>query len=81
MSDRQDNYTREVLKAETIPTENGGRIPVELISSIEDDEPAPLFSVEVDGVEWFITENVAHASVLFQMMKDHLNEYMHYKSV
>ena len=73
--------TREVLKADKIPTENGGAIPIELIESREADEPAPLYSVDVDGVEWFITESPMHGQVLFELMKDHITEYMHYKSL
>ena len=35
--------------------------------------------IEVDGVKWVETENRVHAAVLFNLMADHLTEYMHYE--
>ena len=33
----------------------------------------------VDGVEWVRTTNLIHAATLFNMMCDHLGEYMFYQ--
>lgn len=38
-----------------------------------------LYSVEVDGVQWFQTAAIHHAIVLFEMMEEHLEEYFHYE--
>lgn len=55
----------------------GGQLPVRLLSeSVEDGE---MYSVEIDGVGWFVSANPMHAAVLFHMMVDHITEYMHYK--
>ncbi len=34
--------------------------------------------ISVDGVEWLRTANMTHAAVLFNMMAEHLTEYMTY---
>jgi len=34
--------------------------------------------ISVDNVEWLRTDNKVHAAVLFNMMADHLPEYMNY---
>lgn len=34
--------------------------------------------ISVDGVEWCRTGNQMHAAVLFNMMAEHLTEYMTY---
>jgi hypothetical protein len=34
--------------------------------------------ISVDNVEWLRTDNKVHAAVLFNMMAEHLPEYMNY---
>ena len=53
--------------------EQGATIP---ISISETDEG---FVIDIDGVKWCKTENRVHASVLFNMMAEHITEYMHYE--
>ena len=57
----------------------GGEIPISLIR--EKDEEGEFFSIEIDGVLWLQTESRMHAVVLFEIMKDHLTEYMHYEKI
>ena len=38
------------------------------------------YTVSVDGVEWVKTSNMVHSVVMFEMMKDHITEYMHYEA-
>ena len=37
------------------------------------------YRVEIDGVEWLTVSNQMHAIVLFEMMRKHISEYMHYE--
>ena len=55
----------------------GGTIPITLIRDV--DEEGEFFTIEIDGVEWCGSPNKIHAIVLFEMMKDHITEYMNYK--
>lgn len=48
-------------------------IPVHL--NIEND----TFIVDIDGVEWVRTDNNVHATILYNMIADHITEYMHYE--
>lgn len=57
----------------------GGEIPISLTR--EKDEEGEFFSIEIDGVLWLQTESRMHAVVLFEIMKDHLTEYMHYEKI
>lgn len=41
----------------------------------------PYWYVCVDGVEWLQTKNQMHAVVLYNMMIDHLTEFMKYEKV
>jgi hypothetical protein len=36
--------------------------------------------ITIDGVEWVRTGNYVHATVLYNMISDHITEYMHYES-
>ena len=36
--------------------------------------------ITIDGVEWVKTENYVHATVLYNMISEHITEYVHYKS-
>jgi hypothetical protein len=51
----------------------GIKIPISV------DELDGVNIISVDGVEWVKTENKVHAAVLFNMIADHLTEYMQYK--
>ncbi len=55
----------------------GGEIPIRIIEKKTDE--GILYSVEIDGVEWFCIQNRVHVAVLFNLMKDHITEYMHYE--
>ncbi len=57
----------------------GGAIPITLIKDNDDD--GIFFSINIDGVEWLYTENKTHAVVMFEMMKDHITDYMNYKKI
>ena len=35
--------------------------------------------ITVDGVAWTETENPVHAAVLYELLRDHLAEYMTYR--
>lgn len=54
----------------------GGEIPI-VLYDIEDDEGI-FYTIEIDDVEWLATTNQTHAVVMFEMMKDHITEYMNY---
>lgn len=54
----------------------GGEIPIVLYDN-EDDEGI-FYTIEIDDVEWLATTNQTHAVVMFEMMKDHITEYMNY---
>lgn len=57
--------------------EKGDTIPINLLEFEEEDEL--LYSMDIDGVEWVVTENKVHAVVMFEMMTEHITEYMHYE--
>ena len=72
----------KLLRVEQIPTENGGQIPISLKAAAAPGDPEkPFYTIDIDGVTWVETDNQTHGIVLFEMMKDHITEYMHYKSV
>lgn len=55
----------------------GGKIQIVLDENY--DEEGAYYNIYVDGVCWLETENGMHATVLFEMMKDHITEYVHYE--
>lgn len=57
--------------------EKGDTIPINLLEF--EDEGELLYSIDIDGVEWVVTENRTHAIILFEMMAEHITEYMHYE--
>lgn len=65
----------ELLKREFINIQ-GGSIPIELYRYTEPEEE--YYIILVDGVEWLDTDSRTHAAVLFQMMQEHVTEYMNY---
>ncbi len=66
----------EELRKELLQID-GGEIPITL--SRDSDDDGIFFIIDIDGVEWLTTENEIHAAVIFEMMKDHITEYMNYK--
>ena len=56
------------------------RLPVRL-TKIEHagEDGEDVFFVEVDGVDWVATTNLAHAIPLFDMIRDHIAAYYHYE--
>lgn len=57
----------------------GGEIPIVLYGH-EDDEDI-FYTIEIDDVEWLSTTNQTHAVVMFELMKDHITEYMYYEKI
>ena len=55
--------------------EAGNTIPIKI--SREGEERI----ITIDGVEWVRTNNITHAAVLFNMMREHITEYMTYKKM
>lgn len=39
------------------------------------------YIIAIDGVEWLQTQNEMHAAVLFELLKDHVTQYVHYEKV
>ncbi len=66
----------KVVKEEKIKI-NGGEIPIRLC--LDNDDEGEFYAINIDGVEWLVTETQMHASVLFNMMREHITEYMHYE--
>ncbi len=64
--------------------ENGDLVDIKIPIVLEKDIKGSdeCFIISVDGVEWVnIKNNVMHAIVLFEMMKDNLTEYMKYSNL
>lgn len=55
--------------------ENGDTIPIKV------EEIDGIHMISVDGIDWVATENYVHATIIFNMMADHLTEYMNYTKV
>ncbi len=55
----------------------GGEIPIVLY--LDSDADGEFYFIEIDGIEWVAVDNQMHATVLFNMMKDHITEYVHYE--
>ena len=64
----------EILRQDNLAI-HGGTIPITL-SKI-----GKKYRVDIDGVEWFCIENQNHAVILYQMMLEHITEYMHYEKL
>lgn len=59
-------------RIETFKTPSGKEIPVK-VEQVGDEH-----IISIDGVEWVRTKNKMHATVLFEMIVDHITEYMSY---
>lgn len=66
----------EEVRRERIKIE-GGEIDIVLLR--DEDPNGEYFLIEVDGVRWLYSDSKIHAIVLFEMMKEHLREYVGYK--
>jgi hypothetical protein len=66
----------QIVKIEKIKI-TGGEIPITLY--LDEDQDGKYYTISIDGVEWVTVESQMHAVVLFNMMKDHITEYMHYE--
>jgi hypothetical protein len=63
----------EIDGGETMLSETS--IPITL--SKQGDE----FVVSIDSVEWVRTENSVHASILYEVLRENVTEYMEYKAL
>ena len=66
----------KIVRTEEIKI-TGGEIPITLCQ--DKDQEGEFYTIDIDGVEWVTVESQMHAAVLFNMMKDHITEYMHYE--
>lgn len=66
------------LRRESIEIK-GGEIPIILYNN--EDEEGIFYTIEIDGVEWIEIDNRTHAIVMFEMMKDHITDYMNYTKI
>lgn len=58
---------------DVVINDKGDTIPVSV------DEENGTHVIRIDGVEWVRTDNYMHATVLFNMISEHITEYVHYK--
>ena len=72
----QEKTSVKELRKEII---EAGDLKLPIILTEQRDGDGIFYGVEIDGVEWFITESSMHAVVMFEMLKDHVTEYMHYE--
>lgn len=73
-----------ILQSSVIDTGNkdGLKLPLKLYARKAAADPAHIYyETELDGVSWFTTESQMHAIVLYNMLKGHVMEYMHYKAL
>lgn len=68
-----------VLREEKIKVYEGFEIPITLEGEEIDGDME--FTIYIDNVYWVTLENQVHAVVLFELMKDHITEYMHYEKI
>ena len=54
---------------------DGGTIPIEVR------EENGTHIITVDGVEWLRSDSYMHSTILFNLMSEHLTEYMQYKKI
>lgn len=68
-----------VLREEKVKVYDGFEIPITLEGEEIDGDME--FTIYIDNVYWVTLENQVHAVVLFELMKDHITEYMHYEKI
>ncbi len=66
MNEREENIVID---------EEGNTIPIKIRKENEE------YIVTIDGVEWVRTKNITHATILFNMMYEHITEYMTYRKI
>ena len=54
-------------------------LPIELEETILNEEES-YYIVLIDGVEWFTSHSKMHAIILYELLKDHVTDFMHYES-
>ena len=57
----------------------GLNLPIELEETILNEEES-YYIVLIDGVEWFTSHSKMHAIILYELLKDHVTEFMHYEN-
>lgn len=80
MIEDTDGHRDEIVKTDTMAIP-GGLLPVELheYRLRDGDEDSHGFYITVDGVEWCDCDAEHHALILFEMIRKHATEYMHYE--
>lgn len=68
-----------VLREEKVKVYDGFEIPITLEGEEIDGDME--FTIYIDNVYWVTLENQVHAVVLFELMRDHITEYMHYEKI
>lgn len=71
-----------LLRQEQIKIYDGFEIPITLEGTSHlspKNEEIENYSIYIDGVHWVTVSNRVHVVVLFELMKDHITEYMHYE--
>lgn len=70
-----------ILKQDILKGTKDITIKLEKITEdlLEDEEP--YYMVSIDGVIWFDTELMVHATVIYELLKDHITEYYHYEKI
>jgi hypothetical protein len=58
---------------DVVINDKGDTIPVSV------NEENGTHVIKIDGVEWVRTDNYMHATVLLNMISEHITEYVHYK--
>lgn len=57
----------------------GFDLPIELEETIINEEDS-YHIVLIDNVEWFTSHSKMHAIILYELLKDHVTDFMHYQS-
>lgn len=59
----------------------GGEIPITLSVTMDENDKSAyeVFFIDIDGVNWLDTDCATYAIILFEMLKDHFTEYIHYE--
>ena len=68
---------QKIIKSEYI-TITDGQIPINLV---EKQNKKVVYIIDIDGVEWLKTNNLGHACILFELLRDNVNKYMNYTLV
>ncbi len=69
---------RKIIKSGLVASV-GFDLPIELEETKESEDDC-YYIVLIDSVEWFVTHSLMHGIILYELLKDHVHEYMHYES-